>query len=203
MTASFNLDMSLLENDLERELQRFMTEDVLQETDNLGYRRMMVTDVGSGTLGFTPRTNVNIEPTLKQTMDAHMTKVAIAAIKRGVRKEYVEKLTSALSHITNIKDAECYPTEDRTSLVVAFKDSKLVIELGENAFLFNFEAFYSSIAPYLLDTVKRLVGLYNKECIKNISIEQTDEITPYPILAIDFIGSEVTRMTHILKRTTN
>ena len=173
------------------------------DKDPLGWRRMMVTDLGSGIPGITPRTNVNVEPTLKHTLDKHKTKAVIASIKRGVRKEYVEKLTSALSHIANIKDAECYPTEDRTGLVVAFKDSKLVIELGENAFLFDFEAFYSSIAPHLVDTVKRLVGIYNKDRIKCLSIEQTVEITPCPFLAIDFIGSEVTRMTHILKRTTN
>ena len=116
-----------------------MTFEELLNTGPLGYRRMITTDLGSELVKpRQPRTSV--ERTLGERMEASLIKVCIANLKDKVRGEYKEKLTQALAHIKDIRNAKCYQNNEGTGLVVEFETAKLTIELGKDAFCFDIEA---------------------------------------------------------------
>ena len=176
-----------------------MTFEELLSTGPLGYRRMITTDLGSELVKpRQPRTSV--ERTLGERMEASLIKVCIANLKDKVRGEYKEKLTQALAHIKDIRNAKCYQNDEGTGLVVEFEAAKLTIELGKDAFRFDVEAFYDKVDPKLQTSVRKLVELYNKDRIAHLEImyNYNPESQVELILVVQFHGDDVPPARHKL-----
>lgn len=141
------------------------------------------------------RWSSEINRLIKKSLAPELNARAIDRLKRRIHPEYHKKLVASASSITDFHDATCTPTPDNSGVEVHFEDSKIVIELGENAFLFDFEDFYANIPISLRRGVKQIVRLYNRNYISNVALQ----VETSAILTITFQRVDAPPVAHVVK----